>query len=360
MKAAYPFFPADWKYLIAYTAPLAAFGGIYFGGIWSPGSIYVGFVLIPILEGWLGGSPHNPDPEESTRRNHRSLFDYLLYLNIPILYGLLLFFGWRVTTSTLTSAEWVGMLFNVGLIVGICGINVGHELGHRSRKFERWMAWVLLLPALYMHFYIEHNRGHHRWVATEHDPATASKNEWLYTFWWRSIWGGYLNAWRLEKERLQKANHSFWSGHNLMLKFQVVQVIYLLLWYLALGWTGLGIALAVALVGVLLLESINYIEHYGLRRKKDPQGHYEPVYPHHSWNSDHHLGRIFLYELTRHSDHHYRASRKYQILRHFDASPQLPYGYPSSILLALIPPLWFRLMNPLTELWNERFQHPSQ
>ena len=111
------------------------------------------------------------------------------------------------------------------------------------------------------------------------------------------------------------------------------------------GWIGLAFAAGSALVGILLLETINYIEHYGLRRQKRPEGHYEKVQPWHSWNSDHELGRIFLYELTRHSDHHFKASRKYQVLRHFDDSPQLPFGYPGSMILALFPPLWRKVMD---------------
>jgi alkane 1-monooxygenase len=342
----------DARYLVAYIAPLAAAAGFQAGGIWSPGAMYVAFVLIPLIELFSGGSTANLPASEELPRSKRLFFDFLLYLNLPILYGLLWLFGNRLYSGGLSTGEWVGMVLNMGLIVGVSGINVGHELGHRARRYERVMAWLLLLPALYMHFYIEHNRGHHRWVATPKDPATARRSEWIYTFWWRSMRGGWINAWRLEAERLSRDKLPVWHYRNQMLVFQGAQALYLAGWYMLAGWNGLAGAVLAALVGVLLLESINYVEHYGLQRATLPGGRYERVLPRHSWNSDHHLGRIFLYELTRHSDHHYLASRKYQILRHFDESPQLPLGYPGSILLALVPPLWFRVMNREVDRWN--------
>lgn len=335
----------DAKYLVAYIAPLSAFLGIYFGGVWSLGSVYVAFVLIPVLETILPGSKENLSPEEEDQQRRRRFFDWLLYLNIPILYGLIGYYFTTLLTRDLTAFEVVGMTFNVGLIVGACGINVGHELGHRAFAHERFMAKVLLLPALYMHFYIEHNRGHHKNVATDADPASARRGEAVYAFWVRSVTGAWFNAWRLENKRLEKAGRPVLSWRNEMIRFQVIQFAYLLAVGLFFEWAMVPYALAIAVVGFLLLEAVNYIEHYGLRRERLPNGRYEKVSPRHSWNSNHELGRIFLYELTRHSDHHYKASRKYQILRHYDESPQLPHGYPASILLSLAPPLWFRHMD---------------
>lgn len=335
----------DLKYLIAYIAPLAAFLGVYLGGAWSPGSIYVAFVLIPLLEVVLPGQIDNLSPEVEEQQRRRRFFDWLLYFNIPILYGLILYYFLTLLNRELTVWELVAMTLNVGLIVGTCGINVGHELGHRAKANERFLAKLLLLPALYLHFYIEHNRGHHKNVATDEDPASARPGETVYAFWARSIAGAYRNAWRLENQRLKRKGRPVLSWENEMIRFQVAQLGYLVGVALLFGWQLLPFALAIALVGILLLESVNYIEHYGLRRRRLPNGRYEKVSPRHSWNSNHELGRIFLYELTRHSDHHYKASRKYQILRHYDESPQLPYGYPASILLSLAPPLWFRHMN---------------
>jgi len=340
----------DLKYLIAYIAPLAAFWGLYQGGIWSFSGIYVAFVLIPLLE-IVGPKPtDNFSPEEESKRGVSVFFDILLYLNVPLLWGLIIYYFERLGAhaaggGTLAAYEIVGMTCSVGIIVGTIGINVAHELGHRHHPFDQFMARVLLLSALYLHFNIEHNRGHHKNVATNEDPASARYGESLYAFWLRSVTGGYLNAWRLERERLERQNLPVWSWRNEMVRFTFFEIAYLLTVGLLYGWWMTGFAVAIAVFGFLLLESVNYIEHYGLRRQKLPSGRYEPVKPWHSWNSNHEVGRIFLYELTRHSDHHYKATRKYQVLRHFEESPQLPFGYPTSIILSLAPPLWFGVMN---------------
>ena len=336
----------DLKYLIAYVAPISAWLGFYFEGWWSPGSIYVAFIIIPLLELVLPVKQDNIQEKEESRKVNNMFFDIILWFNVPILFLLLVMYLNRVTSGDLNPGEQAGMLFNMGLIIGVCGINVGHELGHRSRQFERVIAWSLLLPALYLHFYIEHNRGHHRWVATDRDPASARKNEWVYTFWFRSIIWSWINAWKLEAARLKKMDRNSLSLSNQMIVFQFVQVCYLLVVYRIWGGQGLLFAIGAAIVGIILLETINYVEHYGLRRLKRKEGHFEKVQPWHSWNSDHQLGRIFLYELTRHSDHHYKASRKYQVLRHFKDSPQLPVGYPGSMIISLLPPLWMYIMNP--------------
>jgi alkane 1-monooxygenase len=335
------------KYLIAYIAPLAALWGLYEQGHWSFAGIYVGFVMIPLLEIVSPQSTHNFSPEEETKQLNTWFFDLLLYLNVPLLFFILHVYFQQVFAGTAQTYELVGMTCSVGLIAGTIGINVAHELGHRSKASEIIMAKMLLLSALYMHFFIEHNRGHHKHVSTDADPASARLGENLYAFWLRSVTGSWRNAWKLEAERLQKTNSAHWfSWNNEMLRFQVFQLGYLLSVGLFYAWWMVPYAIAVAVFGFLLLECVNYIEHYGLRRKMLPNGRPEPVQPWHSWNSDHELGRIFLYELTRHSDHHFKTSRKYQILRHFDESPQLPFGYPTSIIISLLPPLWFALMNP--------------
>lgn len=335
----------DAKYFIAYIAPLAGYLGIYWGGVWSFGSIYIAFVLIPILEQILPKSDKNLPPKVEKQKSVSRFFDILLYLNIPILYGLIGYLFYTLAKGGLQTYEIVGMICNVGLIVGTCGINVGHELGHRIHTVEQILGKILLLPALYMHFFIEHNRGHHKNVATPLDPASARLGESVYAFWLRSVTGSYVNAWKLESERLQKLGKPIFSWSNEMIRFQIFQIGYLATVGWVYGWWMIGFAVAIAVFGFLMLECVNYIEHYGLRRTMLPSGRYENVSPRHSWNSDHELGRIFLYELTRHSDHHYKATRKYQVLRHFQESPQLPLGYPASIIASLLPPLWFSLMN---------------
>ena len=342
----------DLKYLIAYLLPLAGYVGLHVGGVWSFGSIYVAFVLLPVLEFVLPTRQDVHPPEEEQERGRRRLFDYMLYLNLPLLAGAVVYLLQIATTRNLAGYELAGMICNVGLMIGTMGINVGHELGHRSDKFEQRIAQALLLFGLYTHFFIEHNRGHHRHVATPLDPATSRRGQSIYTFWVRSVAMSWWHAWELEADRLNKAELPVVSHHNQMLVFQLVQAAYLAVIYLNFGFTGVWVAVAAAVFGFLMLETVNYIEHYGLLRRRNPNGRYEAVLPIHSWNSNHELGRIFLYELTRHSDHHYRASRKYQILRVFEESPQLPSGYPACMILSLFPPAWFAVMNPRVDAFR--------
>lgn len=346
-------FASDLKYLAAYTIPLMALSAIFYQEIYSYVVPFVAFGLIPLMELFLPASDKNFDEPTENKRIHIHFFDFLLYLNVPLLYTILFFYFRFLSASPAINPEFIGITFTVGICCGVMGINVAHELGHRSSAFERILAKSLLVTSMYLHFIIEHNRGHHRNVSTPLDPASADFNESLYKFWFRSITGSILSAWHLEKIKLERAEKPIWSYHNEMLQFAVLQLLYFGVIGGVFGISALAGAVVVAFIGILLLETVNYVEHYGLRRKEIEPGIYEKVKPTHSWNSDHALGRILLYELTRHSDHHYKAQRPYQILRHFHQSPQLPTGYPGCMLLALIPPVWFRVMNPRIESINQ-------
>jgi len=335
----------DLKYLLAYISPVAAFAGIYLGGIWSFGSLYVGFLIIPLIEFFVPARPVNIPEEEEMSRSKRRFFDVLLYLNLPIVYGLSAFYAYRIGFTPVTTFEIVAMTLNVGIIMGTCGINVAHELGHRDNAFDQWVSRLLLVPEMYTHFTIEHNYGHHKHVGTPGDPATAPRGMGIYAFWFRSAFGSLSNAWSLERARLKAKSQAFLSLRNNLLIGLALTVIF---YALIAIWAGLAAMLGLVIAGViglLLLETVNYIEHYGLVREKLASGRYEPVEAKHSWNSNHEVGRIFLYELTRHADHHYRTTRKYQILRHLENSPQLPFGYPASLILALVPLAWRRVMD---------------
>ncbi len=335
----------DYKYLLAYLGPASAYLSIYLGGVWSYFALIEAFVLIPVMELFLPGQGENVPPEEMGSRRVNRFFDVLLYLNVPILFGLITYLLWTATETSVMAWELIGMVIGTGIYVGASGINVAHELGHRPGRWDQALSKLLLIPGLYTHFFIEHNQGHHRYVATPADPATARYGESIYSFWWRSSLGSYRSAWKIELRRLNRKGISFFSWHNQMLTMSILQLLYLVGAYLLFGLLGLIIVLVIGTVGFLLLESINYIEHYGLMRKKIGEGKYERVGMEHSWNSNHDIGRILLYELTRHADHHYKASKKYQNLNHVEESPQLPTGYPGSMILALLPPLWFKVMN---------------
>jgi alkane 1-monooxygenase len=335
--------------LAAYILPVTGFMSIFLQGFWVWSAVIMAFVTSPILDAVLPASKENMPEEQEDSRSKMLFFDILLYSCAPLCMVLLYFFFDTVMHSELAWMERIGMTLSVGVVLGALGINVAHELGHRFTKGEQFLAKLGLGLVLYQHFFVEHNRGHHVHVSTPEDPASARKNESVYAFIVRSIWGQYINAWRLEHMRLRREGKSVWSWHNQMMRSTLFQLGYLagITWYF--GWEVLPYALGVAVMAILLLEVINYIEHYGLHRKILPNGQYERVSPRHSWNSNHEMGRIMLFELTRHSDHHYKAARKYQILRHIDESPQLPLGYPGSMLMSLIPPLWFSVINKRIE-----------
>ena len=233
----------------------------------------------------------------------------------------------------------------MGMLCGVFGINVGHELGHRTNLVEQTFAKMLLLTSQYMHFFIEHNKGHHKRVATHDDPSSARYGEWVYGFYFRSIIFSYISAWHIAAKDVRKKGKPVISIHNEMIQFTLIQLSFIAIIFFYFGWLITLYYLIAAGIGIILLETVNYIEHYGLQRKQIADGKYERALPQHSWNSDHVIGRLMLFELSRHSDHHYLASRKYQVLRHHDDSPQMPTGYPGMMILSLLPPLWFYVMN---------------
>lgn len=343
------------KYLMVLVTPvlvLISLEGSHWLSFLAP---MVLFGLLPLLELFTSGSTENLDAIEEEMAKADRRYDLILYMLVPLQYILMLIFLMRIYRGHLSTAETVGLVLSMGMACGILGINAAHELGHRSTGYEQTMSKMLLLTSLYMHFFIEHNRGHHRHVSTDADPASARSGEWVYGFYFRTIIGSWLSAWKLEKEKLSKHGHDFWSIRNEMLRFQVIQIALLTAIAIVFDVRTMALFMMAAFIGILLLETVNYIEHYGLRRKK-VNGKYERTMPVHSWNSNHPLGRLMLLELSRHSDHHYQASRKYQILRHFDDSPQMPTGYPGMIILALFPPLWFYVMHKQIHQFQESQQ----
>lgn len=335
------------KYLIALSVPLSCIHSLSYDGLWAYTTPLYVFGLIPFLEQWFPRLKHIGP----VNNQQEWLFDLMLWLNVPVVYGVIGYFIHQIkVTPIVDSIQLIGWTLSVGIVLGANGINVAHEFGHRKDKASQWAARLLLLPCLYMHFTKEHNKGHHRYVSTPEDPATARKNEWLQVFWFRSMIGCYLNAWKLQMQELRQKKAAFFSLQNELLGFSLMQTGYVLIFSSLLGFSyqAFVICLSTAFISILLLETINYIEHYGLQRQKI-KGRWEKVQSWHSWNSDHELGRVLLYELTLHSDHHFKATKKYPYLDNIQQAPQLPLGYPGSMLLAFFPPLWFAFMNPRVE-----------
>ena len=296
------------------------------------------FGIIPILELVLPAPPTPPVVEMAPRWAVTG-GDAVIYLLVGLTWAIVGALVWRYGTYDHTW-ELVGATLSTGICCGAIGINLGHELGHRSGTLDRFLAKASLLSSLYVHFFIEHNRGHHANVGTRGDPASARRGETVYAFWVRSIVGSYRSAWRL--------------GPNEMVRYHLVEAALLLGVFALGGWAGLALFLVAALIGVLLLETVNYIEHYGLARELLGDGRYERIAPAHSWSSDNPVSRVLLFDLTRHADHHAHPGRRWSALRHVDDSPELPTGYPALILLSLLPPLWFAVMHAQLEKEHAR------
>lgn len=338
------------KYFLAYSTAILFVIGIYTGYYWL--SIAWMYVIIQIIDLISTESfPQNTVEEESDIKKNR-IFDILVWLVLPMQYLILGIFLYKLNDRTLSLADKLWLTGSYGICAAIYGINVAHELGHRTNKIEQWMAKLLLLSTQYTHFFIEHNYGHHKHVGTPEDGATARKGESVYSFFIRSLTMGYNSAWNIESKRLRNRNLSPYSFRNEMIVFTILQFLFVSSILFFLGEEVIVFYLIGTLNAIFLLEAVNYIQHYGLQRIQNADGSYEKYQLHHSWNSNYPVGRMILFELSRHSDHHDKASKKYQLLKPYAEQPQLPTGYPGMVLLSFFPPLFFRIMNPLLHKWN--------
>ncbi len=318
-------------YLLAYTIPVAVWISLEFPESLSFFALLYAFGFLPLMELLLPASKENPSDAVAEKLRESRFFDLLLYSMLPIQAFLVASFCRVFESQDLPPSTRIGLVTALGVACGVIGINVAHELGHRKSRFERILARLLLASSLNWQFYIEHNRGHHRNVSTPNDPESARLHESIYAFFVRAIRDSFKNAWRLDAPEMRIGALS--------------EIALLSCIGFFFGPMTLFGFMCSALFGILLLQSVNYIEHYGLSRKETSPGVFEAVRPHHSWNANPYLSRAILFELSRHSDHHAYATRKYQILRHHEEAPQMPTGYPGMILLALVPPLWFRVMD---------------
>lgn len=355
------------SFLVSYSLVLVIVGSYYLGGAsLTFAGIVFAYVIIPLLDEWLGRDPNNVLESEFDELTQDRYFDVLVYSHVYIQYGLLLWGSYVLTFDALTTTQSVGFILSLGVYASSI-INVAHELGHRPNPVAQFHARLALLSVNYMHFVIEHNRGHHVHVATADDPATSHKNQSVYAFWRQSVLGGYRSTWRLEAKRLGRIDRPVWSDANEMIRFALLPLLLVAaLTALFSVWAGRVVWIVPiyfvfqSVIAFLSLECVNYIEHYGIVRRELAPGRYERVNPLHSWNANHLLSNLILFQLQRHSDHHAFAARPYQVLRHFDESPQLPFGYPVMILMSLVPPLWFSVMNPRLETWQVRARDAEQ
>jgi alkane 1-monooxygenase len=303
------------------------------------------FVVIPAMDVLGGDDVGNPPETVVKALQDDRYYRWLTYLYLPLQFGALVLGAWQWDAGGLDWVGRLGMLVAVGAVNGIA-INTAHELGHKRESLERWLSKIALAPTAYGHFYVEHNRGHHSRVATFEDPASSRLGESFWRFWPRTVLGSLRSAWRMETHRFTVRRRSPWTLRNDVLNAWLMTAVLFAALVIAFGPGVLPFLVAQAVLGFSFLEVVNYLEHYGLARQRTATGRYEKVDERHSWNSNRLTTNIFLYQLQRHSDHHANPTRRYQVLRSFDTSPQLPAGYATMIVVALIPPLWRRVMDP--------------
>lgn len=310
--------------------------------VWATVGIW--YFGLPVMDALLGSDPNNPPPEAIERLEKERYYRYLTYITVPLHYLTLIVGVWAVASLEMSWFAYLGLALSVGIINGLA-INTGHELGHKKSRLERNLAKICLAVVGYGHFMTEHNKGHHKDVATPEDPASARLGESIYRFALREIPGAVGRAWNTEKQRLERKGESVWSVNNEVLQPLAITIVLYGALIAFFGPVAVPFLLISMAMGYWFLTSANYIEHYGLLRQKQEDGRYERCKPHHSWNSNHIMSNLVLFHLQRHSDHHAWPTRRYQALRNFDDVPTLPSGYPGMYALALIPPLWRAVMD---------------
>lgn len=338
-----------WWWLLAVLYPLQvlvplSLHALTGNELWFVLPFFINFVVLPILDHVIGEDECNPPEEVVLQLDRDRYYRYLTYLTVPLHYVAI--FASIVYAGTQPLSWWAVLLLvlHAGLVGGLA-INTAHELGHKNSRVEKWLAKLALAVPAYGHFLIEHNRGHHLTASTPDDSASSRMGESIYRFARREIPGAFRRGWRIERERLAARNLPLWHYSNPILQSYAISALVTIVLLLWVGWIALPILFIHHAFAYWQLTSANYIEHYGLLRRRLENGRYERCRPHHSWNSNHVVSNLVLFHLERHSDHHANPLRRYQSLRHFDDLPALPNGYLGMFLLAWLPPLWFRVMD---------------
>ena len=324
--------------------------------------IFIPFFFLVALGDLLFGM-HTADLDPGTPEERLLVHHLLLWLWCPAQIGVVAFALWQVLVSGhLAALEIAALTYIIGKSC-VSGISVGHELVHRPRKWERLFGEALLSSFAFAHYRTEHVYIHHARVGTPRDPVFARKGQSVWAFLPRAMFGAVVGSWRFERQRLRKRGLSPWHRSNPFWRYGSMTAMWLALVWLfgeagpMSGWVGIGIYLVYSAIANMILRIVDYLEHYGLSRKILDDGRYERVQPRHSWNASHRVSNWATYNVQRHSDHHHRPIRPYPLLQHYgtDVAPQLPSNYTAMILVAMVPPLWRRVVDPLVDEWRKRF-----
>lgn len=335
--------------------PVLIFMAARDGGLWLYAVPVYTWYATSILDRLMGPETRNAD----TSAPDSALFWYraVTWGWVPLQIATLFFALWAATRWDMAQSDALLLLFGVGIATGGVGINYAHELIHQKSRWERLGGELLLATTCYGHFATEHVYNHHRYVGTPKDPVTSRYGEPVWFFLPRAIWGSAASAWLIDADRQRKRGLPVLGPGNPWWRYVGMAAGFAAISYGIGGWTGVWLFLFQTFVAVIQLEAVNYVQHYGLTRKHLGGGRYESPKPRHSWNSSHSMTNLLLINLQRHSDHHYKPERRFPLLQTYDEdeAPQLPYGYPMMVMLALLPPVWFAVMNPRVRAWRRQF-----
>ncbi len=313
--------------------------GLLINPSWSVSPFIWVFILVPIIDLVL---PYLSKQDVDLRENVLHNFSILIIL--PCILFLIVFGLIVVSDSSISILVAAALGAAVGMSGGSIGITTAHELIHRQNKYMRGIGILLLVLCCYGHFRIEHVYGHHKHVATKEDPATARRGENFYLYFIRCVINSVISSWHIEKNILDKKNISTLSPQNRMLHYFILEIIFLFIAFFVAGINGLIFVILHSFVSIILLELVNYIQHYGLERKMQ-NGKYERFTDHHSWNSRHISANWSTFNLGLHAEHHQSASKHYPLLSQEEKVIEMPANYSIMLIMALIPPLWFFIMD---------------
>lgn len=332
-----------WIFLRYLLLPAAVVTGSLLGEGWNFIIPVICFLIHPLLSLLTGTN------QQSHREEHAgypsAAYRSVALLFVPVLLAVTAWAVYYVSHHTLSLISITGLTLSTGIMNGIIGFTLAHEFIHRQNPVDKIAGHLLLLQNNYLHYSVEHIGGHHLYACTSKDPHTARINESFYLFLPRAIVSTFANAWEIECRRLIKKQYSIISLRNRILIFLFLHFITAAMIVLVAGWIAFAFLVLQSLVAIGLLHITNYLQHYGLLRKEINPGRTEKIGTHHAWNSRKGNDGLNLFQLENHADHHLHPNRSYEQLLQHDDSPEMPTGYSGMIMLALLPPLWFRIMN---------------